>query len=181
MSLHARLGGIRLLAVLASVSAALLAFATAATAEVFRPGVWVNGRALDLVTQPYSQGTPHDLLIIAPVDIEHPQHPLDNAMTHGYGIHDHVFGLPLGKTTFTGVCNQMLVVPGPKGKINVNVQARQTVTPLGKKPLLYRARVGANGFVNLTSAARIKRATALGLARLIPASTLGCIITPHRQ
>jgi len=140
----------------------------------------VNSRALDLVTGPYSQATPHALYIIAPIDAAHPQHPLDDARTHGYGIHDHVFSLPAGKEAFSGVCNQMLVVPGAKAKIHVNVEVHQTQTPLGRKPLLFRARLG-HALVNLTSAARIQRAMRLGLARVIGAGTLGCTISPHRQ
>jgi hypothetical protein len=164
----------------AVVVAAAMAFGTVASAEVFKPGVWVNGRAFDLVTEPYSPGTVHDLYAIAPIDIRHPQVPRDDAVMHGYGIHDHVFALPLGRTTFSGVCNKSLVLPGPRAKAHVNVEVRQTATPLGKKPLLYQARLG-NALVNLTSVARIQRAIRLGLARVIPVFTLGCTITPHRQ
>ena len=181
MSVRPRPGRLRLLLMmLASVSAAVSAFGTVASAEVFRPGVWVNNRAFDLVTEPFSPGTPHVLYVIAPIDIEHPQHPLDNAASHGYGIHDHVFALPQGRTTFRGVCNQFLVVPGAKAKIDVNVEVRQTATPRGKRPLLYRARLGS-ALLDLTSAARIQRAVTLGLARVVPESTYGCIVTPHRQ
>ena len=158
-----------------------LVAATSASASVLKPGVWVNGRAFDLVTGEPPPGADHGapLYIIAPIDVKHPQHPLADAAIHNFGIHDHVFAVPPQKTSFSGVCDQQLVVPGPKAKLGTNVEARETATPFGKEPLLYKARLGGR-LLKLTWVRRITRAEGLGLVRLIHTNLLACTITPHR-
>ena len=147
----------------------------------FVDGVWVDGTVHDLATGPPPAGAkrPISLYVIAPVSLSHPLHPLAYAKPLGFGAHDHVVDLANPGAAYQGVCDLTLVVPGPKAKLGSNVEARHTLTPAAMKPLLYRARLGG-AMVALDWVSRIKRARALGLAKLIDTKTvIGCTITPH--
>jgi hypothetical protein len=160
---------------------AVLVASTSGSASVLKPGVWVNGRALDLVTgePPPSANGGAPLYIIAPIDVKHPQHPLADAAIHNFGIHDHVFAFRPQETSFSGVCDQKLVVAGPKAGVGTNVEARRTATPIGEEKLLYEVRINGR-LLKLTWAGRIMRAQRLGLAWLIHTNLLACTITPRR-
>jgi hypothetical protein len=145
----------------------LLACGMAATdaAAADQDAVWVNGVVHTfVVTGPVPANPTHvaPLYVIAPISPTHPLHPLADARTHGFGAHDHVIAV----ASFRGVCELTLVVPGPRAVMNRSVEARDTLTPAGTKPLLYAARLGGR-LVPLDRAARIQRAHALGLATLV--------------
>ncbi len=147
----------------------------------FVDGVWIDGTVHDLATGPPPAGAkqPISLYVIAPVSLKHPLHPLAFAKPLGFGAHDHVAALGNPNAPYHGVCDLTLVVPGPKAKLGANVEARHTLTPAAMEPLLYRARLGG-AMVALDWASRIKRARALGLAKLIDTKTvIGCAITPR--
>ncbi len=147
----------------------------------FVDGVWINGTVHDLSTGPPPAGSQHaiPLYVIAPVSASHPLHPLAFAKPLGFGAHDHVADLAHPDAEYHGVCDLTLVVPGSKATLGSNVQARQTLTPAAMKPLLYRARLGG-AMVALNWVSRIKRAQALGLAKLIDTKTIvACTITPR--
>jgi hypothetical protein len=160
-----------------TTAAALLAMLTAAATATAAAadGVWVNGVRHPLVTgaPTTTRGHPLPLYVIAPVDPSRPLHPLADARTHGFGAHDHVIAISHAQRT----CDLQLVVAGPKAKTGHNVRARMTMTPAGVKPLLYAVRLGAR-MQPLTWAARISRATTLGLARIIDTETvIGCSVS----
>lgn len=158
--------------VVAGVLLAVSAGAAAAPGD----GVWVNGARHGLVTGPPAgtSATPSALYVIAPVVRARPMHPLAEARTHGFGAHDHVLA---PRTRAAGTCDLELVVPGPKARLGRNVLARPTQTPVGTRPLLYSVRLGS-GQEPLTWASRIRRATALGLARVVDTHTLiGCTVS----
>ena len=147
----------------------------------FVDGVWIDGTVHDLATGPPPAGAkqPIALYVIAPVSLAHPLHPLAFAKPLGFGAHDHVADLPNPGAAYQGSCELTLVVPGAKAKVGSNVEARHTLTPAAMKPLLYRARLGG-AMVALNWVSRIKRARALGLAKLIDTRTvIGCTITPR--
>ena len=119
------------------------------------------------------------LYVIAPVSAAHPLHPLPDAATHGFGAHDHVIQLADPARSFHGVCDLTLVVPGPKAAPGISVETRPTLTPAGRKPLLYAARLGSK-LLPLDRASRIAEARQLHLATLIDTHTrLACTITPR--
>src|SRR5579884_3402759 len=155
-----------------SILAAAVALSLAGTAAAGAPpdGVWVNGVRHQLVTGPptATNAAPTALYVIAPIDPRRPMHPLAEARTHGFGAHDHVVARP---APAAGTCDLELVVPGPKAKLGRTVLARPTQTPAGMKPLLYSVRLGS-GQEPLTWASRIRRAEALGLARVVDTKTL---------
>lgn len=170
----------RITSLLAAVCV-LAVWATAAAATS-RPGidrVWVNGTVHTFtVTGPGSAHGATPLYVIAPVDPAHPLHPLATAKAKGFGAHDHVIADPHLSTVFKTSCDLTLIVPGTKAKPNVNVRWRLTLTPAGKKPLLYAADLG-HGLVPLTSAARIADARKRGLATLVDTKILlACAINP---
>jgi hypothetical protein len=146
------------LVVLVSVACIALAAVQAAAAE----GVWVGGRAHGLVTAPPQGSLAHlaPLYIIAPVSPTHPLHPLADALPNGFGAHDHV-----AAKVFAGACDLMLVVPGPRAAKGT-VRTRMTLTPGGKKPLVY-AVVMAGKTRPLTSVAAIHAAAAAGLVTAV--------------
>jgi hypothetical protein len=162
---------------LLAVATALAAFAATALAAEPGDGVWVDGTVHQLVTgPPPTAGKPVRLYVIAPVSRAHPLHPLASARTHGFGAHDHVIALTNQSTTFHGLCDLTLVVPGPKARLGANVEARSTLTPAGRKPLLYAARLDGH-LVPLTWPSRIRRADQQGLAALVDThTTLGCTV-----
>lgn len=170
------------------LAAAVALCATAAVAAStdrlhagFTDGVWVDGVVHDLATGPGPASPAHTipLYVIAPVSAAHPLHPLAFAKPLGFGAHDHVAEIPNPKTTYRGVCDLRLVVPGPKAKLGVNVQARQTLTPPGTKPLLRTARLGGK-LLPLDSVSRIEQAHRAGLAVLVDTQvTIACTITPR--
>ncbi len=169
----------KLLISLASAFAAL-AVLTGAQAAGDVDGVWVDGTVHNLlVTGPAAAGakaTP--LYVIAPVSPAHALHPLADAATHGFGAHDHVIQLARPAATFHGACDLTLVVPGPKGT-PASIATRRTLTPAGRKPLLYAARLGGK-LLPLTSASRVEQAHRLGLATLVDTHTeLACTVTPR--
>lgn len=148
----------------------------------FVDGVWIDGAVHVLSTGPPPAGATHPipLYVIAPVSASHPLHALAFAKPLGFGAHDHVASLAKPNAAYHGVCDLMLVVPGPKARLGTNVQVRKTLTPAATKPLLYRARLGGT-MVALNWASRIKKAKALGLAKLIDTHTvIACAITPRR-
>jgi hypothetical protein len=167
-----------LLTVLAGAALAAPA-ALAATAAGDVDGVWANGEVHNLlVTGPAPTGAHAvPLYVIAPVSPSHPLHPLADARTHGFGAHDHVIALAHRAAGYRGACDLTLVVPGPNPKLGETVEMRPTVTPAGRKPLLYAARLGGS-LVPLTSASRIQRAHEQGLATLVDTHTnLACTVT----
>ncbi len=148
----------------------------------FVDGVWINGVVHTLATGPGPAKPTHTvpLYVIAPVSVAHPLHPLAFAKPLGFGAHDHVAQIPNPKTTFHGVCDLNLVVPGARAKLGSNVQARQTLTPAAMKPLLYAARLGST-LLPLDSVSRIQQARHAGLAMLVDTKvTIACTITPRR-
>lgn len=140
-----------------------------ATARPPADGVWVAGTVHKLVTGPPPAGATHGLAlyVIAPISPDHPLHPLATARAVGFGAHDHVFGL----AEYTGVCDIHLVVPGPKAEPGSTVGMRMTLTPAGKKPLLYAARLGG-AMLGLDRTSRIQQAAKLGLAHLVDTNIL---------
>jgi hypothetical protein len=146
------------LTVLVSVACIALVTVQAAAAE----GVWIGGTEHGLVTGP-PQGSlahPVPLYIIAPVSPSHPLHPLADALPNGFGAHDHV-----AAKVFAGACDLMLVVPGPRAATGT-VRTRMTLTPAGKKPLVY-AVVMAGKSRPLTSVAAIHLAATAGLVAAV--------------
>ncbi len=144
-------------------------------------GVWVDGVVHNLaVTGPAPAGAHAiPLYVIAPVDAEHPLHPVADAKTHGFGAHDHVTGLANPYATFHGACDLTLVVPGAKGTLGSSIEGRHTLTPAGTRPLLYAARLGSK-LLPLTSAARIVKAEHAGLAGLVDTHTaVACTVSPR--
>lgn len=168
------------LLVMFTAAAAVLAAATAAAAPG-GDGVWVNGQAERLITGPpptAGASRPAILYVISPVSTAHPLHAAADAITHGFGAHDHVLALAKGKSRFKGTCSLRLVVPGAKGRPGVNIAVRSTTTPLGKKPLLHAARLGAV-MRPLSSAPRIEAAVRLGLAAIVDTeSVISCTVSP---
>ena len=168
---------------LAAATLALLAV-TASIASTrhqadFVDGVWIDGTVHGLSTGPPPVGAKHPiaLYVIAPVSASHPLHPLVFAKPLGFGAHDHVASLPKGKSSYRGLCDLTLVVPGPKAKLGSNVAARHTLTPAGTKPLLDRAMIGGT-MEPLNWVSRIEQARALGLATLADTKTvIGCAIS----
>jgi hypothetical protein len=160
----------------------LFGIATTGAAAAEKDGVWVGGVVHTLlVTGPAPANPAHvsPLYVIAPISVTHPLHPLADARTHGFGAHDHVIatGSPAG--SFRGVCELTLVVPGPKAALGRNVEARPTMTPAGRKPLLFAARVDGR-LVPLDRAARIERARTLGLATLVDTQVgFACTVRPR--
>ncbi|HST26729.1 MAG TPA: hypothetical protein VLJ76_12145 [Gaiellaceae bacterium] len=145
----------------------------------FVDGVWIDGTVHTLSTGPPPAGASHPipLYVIAPVSASHPLHPLAFAKPLGFGAHDHVAAIPNGKSSYHGLCELTLVVPGSKARLGSNVEARRTLTPAGLKPLLYGARLG-NAMEALNWASRIKQAQSRGLAKLVDTKTVvGCAIT----
>jgi hypothetical protein len=115
--------------------------------------------------------------VIAPVSKAHPLHSLADAETHGFGAHDHVIALPKGAKTFHGACDLTLVVPGANGRPGTTVAARTTLTPAGRRPLLYAARLHGS-LQPLNSTARIVSAQRLGRATLVDThTTLACSVS----
>jgi hypothetical protein len=175
--------------ILTAAAVALVTTSTASLAAAGHPsagfvdGVWIDGVVHGLSTGPAPAGAKHPipLYVIAPISAAHPLHPLAFAKPLGFGAHDHVAAIPDPKAAYHGTCDLMLVVPGAKGRLGSNVEGRQTLTPTALKPLLYRARL--DGVMTpLNSATRIKRARALGLAKVIDTRTvIACTITPRRQ
>lgn len=140
-------------------------------------GVWVAGSVHTLVTGPPPAGAAHGLAlyVIAPISAGHPLHPLATARVVGFGAHDHVFSI----AHYTGVCDIHLVVPGPKAKPGSTVGMRMTLTPAGRKPLLYAARIGGT-MVGLDRTSRIHEAATLGLAHIVDTKILlACTVTPR--
>lgn len=172
--------------VLAVLVAALLAVPTALAAVTSSDGVWANGTVHHLVvtglapTSPAPTGTQATpLYVIAPVSASRPLHPAADAMTKGFGAHDHVIALAHHAASSRGTCDLTLVVPGPNAQLGQTVKARSTVTPDGPKPLLYAVRVGKN-FVPLTWASRIRHAVRDGLATAVDTQTyLTCTVFAH--
>ena len=149
--------------------ALLVAASTAGTAAARSgDGVWVNGSVHALVTgPPKTAATAHatPLYVIAPVSAAHPLHALANALTHGFGAHDHV-----AASVFSGPCDITLVVPGPRaGKSDIRTRA--TLTPAGKDALVYAALIGGK-MDPLTSVSRIDAAEKAGLIRAIDTHTV---------
>jgi hypothetical protein len=140
----------------------------------FAEGVWVRGKAHSLVTGPPSStttGRPALLYVIAPVSRRHPLHPFADAITHGYGAHDHV-----AARVFSGPCDLTLLVPGAHGK--GKVETRRTQTPLGPKPLVYAVQLDGR-MRPLTSVARIHRAESTGLVAPVDTQTvISCTVKP---
>lgn len=164
-----------MLRTLTAAAAVVAALATPVAVSASSPsdGVWVNGARHVLVTGPPASATTHPtpLYVIAPVNATAPLHALPDARTHGFGAHDHVIA-----SSGTRTCELELVVPGPKAKVGTNVAARMTLTPSGRKPLLYAARLGGR-LEPLTWAARIRSADAQGLARIVDTHVeLGCTV-----
>ena len=143
-------------------------------------GVWVNGTihrfSATVLTDPAKTATP--LYAIAPVHSSHPLHPLASAMTKGFGAHDHVIAYANPRVAFKSVCKVTLTLPGAGAKVGTNILIRQTLTPLGRKRLLYAANLG-KGMTPLTSVARIQRARQLGLAKFLGTpAVFDCTIQP---
>lgn len=143
-------------------------------------GVWVNGTihrfSVTMLTDPGKPTTP--LYAIAPVHLSDPLHPLASARTKGFGAHDHVIAYANPKVAFKTVCKIMLTLPGAGAKVGTNILTRQTMTPLGQRPLLYAAKLGT-GMKPLTSVARIQQARRLGLAKLSSTpAVFDCTIQP---
>lgn len=168
---------------LAAATTALISVAAIGAASQVRAGfvdgVWVDGTVHDLSTGPPPANAKHPirLYVIAPVSASHPLHPLAFAKPLGFGAHDHVADLPTQSASYHGSCDLTLVLPGPKAKLGANVEARQTLTPIATKPLLYEAKLGGK-LTPLNWAARIKHAQSLGLATLVNTHTvIGCTIT----
>lgn len=165
--------------VMITAATVVLAVATAAAAAG-GDGVWVNGRAEHLQTgpPPANLNHPATLYVIAPISASHPLHAAADAMQHGFGAHDHVLATPKGARSFKGACDLRLVVPGPKGRLGVNIAARRTLTPVGRKPLLYAARLG-KAMLPLNSATRIATAARLGLAAVVDTkNVISCTVSP---
>jgi len=141
------------------------------TAEVDE--VWVDGTIHRLVASgPAAVGKPTTTLyVIARVDLSHPLHPLASATTKRLAAHDHVIANPRPEAELTSVCRLTLTLPGAQADVGLNTLAQQTMTPFGKRPLLYAANLG-DGMKPLTSAARIERARDLGLANLVVTPTV---------
>lgn len=141
--------------------------------------VWVDGKQRSfVVTGSPKAGVPkRPLYVIAPVNPAKPLHPRADAMTKGFGAHDHVIrdtAVGALKTT----CDLHLVVPGPRAKVGRDVFSRLTLTPAGQKPLLYSAVLGGRR-ESLDSAARIAAAAKLGLATLVDVHVaFACTIEP---
>lgn len=174
-----RIGTSLFTAALVVVLALVLVAAVAAARRADIDKVWVNGTVHTFtVTGP---GTTHGetaLYVIAPVDPAHPLHPLADARSKGFGAHDHVIADPHPGSAYKTTCDLTLAVPGPKAKPGATVRWRMTLTPAGKKPLLYAADLG-HGLVPLTSAARIAEARERGLARFVDTKVLlACTINP---
>jgi hypothetical protein len=166
---------------IATVALAFAATTSGAANAKFVDGVWVNGTVHELSTGPPPAGAKHPipLYVIAPVSAAHPLHPLAYAKPLGFGAHDHVAAIPDPKAAYHGVCDLTLVVAGAKARLGSTVAARQTLTPAATKPLLSRARLDGV-MVPLNWVSRIKRAQALGLAKLIDTHTvIACAITPR--
>lgn len=183
----------------ALVLAALLAvalFAARAAGSAEGPEIdqaWVGGTLYDfLVTgpAPASAASSVPLYVIAPVDAAQPLHPEADAITHGFGAHDHVLQVAPG-SAFDGVCDLTLVVPGANGHPGVNVATRTTLTPAGVRPLVYAADLG-QGLQPLTSADTIQTAVSLGLVMPVdtkmlldclagPAEPSGCVPDPRQN
>lgn len=169
----------KLLITLASAIAAL-AFLGGAQAAGPGDGVWVDGTVHNLVvTGPApANAKPTPLYVIAPVSAAHPLHPLADARTHGFGAHDHVIALAHPGSAFHGACELTLVVPGRKATPG-SIAARPTLTPAGRKPLLYAARMGGK-LQMLDRASRIVEAQRIGLATLVDVHVrFACSVTPR--
>lgn len=146
-------------------SAVLVIAATFAGSAAARSGdgVWVDGKVHGLVTGPPEAGAPKNVLplyVIAPVSAAHPLHAFASARTRGFGAHDHVIA-----SVYDGPCDLTLVVPGPRAGAS-GVRTRMTITPAGKKPLVYAALV-AGRMQPLTSVAAIATAAKAGLVTRI--------------
>jgi hypothetical protein len=169
----------KLIVPLASMLVAL-SFLASAQAAGDVDGVWVDGTVHNLVvTGPASkQAKATPLYVIAPVSATHPLHPLADAKTHGFGAHDHVIDLARPASAFHGACELTLVVPGPKAAPG-NIATRPTLTPAGRKPLLYAARM-AGKLLPLDRASRVTDAHRLGLATLVDVHVrFACTVTPR--
>lgn len=169
----------KLLIPLASALAAL-AFLAGAQAAGDVDGVWVDGAVHNLVVTgpPAAKAKATPLYVIAPVSAAHPLHPLADAKTHGFGAHDHVIQLAHPASAFHGACELTLVVPGPRASPG-SIATRQTLTPAGRKPLLYAARM-AGKLLMLDRASRIAEAHRLGLATLVDVHVrFACTVTPR--
>jgi len=165
----------RLTLPIAAAALCLAGTAASATAAPGADGVWVAGTVYDLVTTgPAPAGAaPRPLFVVSPIDPSSPLHPQAEAATHGFGAHDHVISLA-GSTSFTGACDIMLVVPGPKAAKPGAVRKQAMLTPAGTLPLLSAARLGTR-LVPLNSAVRIRKAQRLGFAKLVDTHTvIGC-------
>ena len=153
----------------------LAATATAAVrADVDK--VWVNGIQRSFtITGPSQAAKSTPLFVIAPINPTHPLHPAADAMTKGFGAHDHVIQVPTGRTTFKTNCALTLVVPGSRGKPGKNILVRTTLTPAGTKPLVYAVRLGH--MLPLDRGGRITAAAAAHLVRSVNTGVeLGCTI-----
>lgn len=165
--------------------AALSATLVVAVAAIGAPadevdGVWVDGTIHRFsATVPATPGKPTTpLYAIAPVHPSNPLHPLVSARTKGFGAHDHVIADPTPKASFKTVCKVTLTLPGARARVGTNVLIRQTMTPLGRWPLLYAANLGT-GMKPLTSVARIERSRQLGLAKSVATpAVFNCTIQP---
>ncbi len=135
-------------------------------------GVWIRGEVHGLVTAPPSATTrrPVPLYVIAPVRLRHPLHPLADARAEGYGAHDHV-----AARVFSGPCDLTLLVPGTHGK--GKVRTRRVETPLGRKPLVYAARLGGR-MLPLTFVGRIRWAERARIVTGIDLTVISCTVAP---
>lgn len=165
---------------LAATGALVFAASTLAAPRADIDKVWVTGAIHSfMITGPGNAKNATPLYIIAPVDPAHPLHPLADARTKGFGAHDHVIADPHPGSAYRTTCDLTLTVPGPKAKTGKNVLFRLTLTPAGRRPLLYAANLG-HGMQMLTAAARITEAKKLGLARFVDTGTLlACTIEPR--
>jgi hypothetical protein len=142
--------------------------------------VWVGGTVHHfVVTGAAPTGAPTTpLYVIAPVSTSHPLHPLADATTHGFGAHDHVIAVPRSDVAFKTACVLTLVVPGARATVGKNVLVRQTVTPFGRKSLVYAEKL-RSAVKPLTSAARIQAARQRGFVSLsVTPSMFACTIAP---